>query len=476
MAAKQHLLRLAGPVAGALVYLWCGHLGQAPAAMAGVVAWMAIWWIGEAVPLAVTSLLPMVLFPLFGIDTMAGTAANYGKETIYLFLGGFLLALAVERSGLHQRIALRVMARVGGSGPRILAGMMIATSLLSIWVNSTSCVLVMLPIALSIVDGEGDPDLRRRLTVPLLLAVAYAATIGGFATPVSTPPNLVFTELWRERWPDRPPIGFGRWMMTGIPLMVVYTTIGWWLLTKVLFRVPKAVLSTPEQVRARLQALGPVSAAERTVALIFGLTALLWVTGDDIPFGSEWTWHGWRVRTGLTAFTDGPVALLGAILLFVVPARGEGLMTWRYAEERVPWGVLLIIGAGFAIGSGIGRSGLAAVLMEAMGGWRDLPQWSLVGAVSTTVCLLSELGSNTATASLSLPILAESAEAWGMDPERLLFPATLAATLGFSLPVASPMLAIVFGTGRIRVAEMVRAGVVMDVVGIALLVLFFGLG
>lgn len=480
---RIHGYRLSGPLAGALAWYLLSDIGTAPAAMAGIVLWMAIWWITEAVPLAVTSLLPIVLFPLLGIDTVAGTTANYGKEIIYLFLAGFLLALSLERTRLHERVALQVMARVGGGPARLIGGIMVATAFLSMWMNSTSCVLVMLPIALSLLDGDGNEAARRQLAVPLLLAVAYSAAIGGFATPVSTPPNLVFMELWRDRWPDRPPLGFAQWMSFGVPLMVVYLTITWYLLTRVLFRLPSAPLSPPEEVRERLRQVGPITAPQRYVAWIFGITALLWVTGDDLRFSDGFTLSGWRSLTGLKAFSDGAVGMLGAITLFLVDVPVQlkggqaerGLMTWRYAEPKVPWGILLIFGAGFAIGNGIDRSGLAAMLVEALQGWKDLPHAGLIAAVSTVVCVLSELGSNTATASLTLPILAEAATAWGMDPKDLLVPATLAATLGFSLPVASPMQAIVFGTGRIPVRSMVRAGVVMDVIGIALLVLFFGL-
>ncbi len=457
--------------------------------MAGIVAWMALWWISEAVPLAVTSLLPLVLFPLLGIDTVAGTAINYGKEIIFLFLGGFLLALAMERADLHRRIALRIMDRMGGTGPRLVAGIMLTTGLLSMWMNSTSCVLVMLPIALSLLDGDGDPDLRKKLTVPLLLAVSVGATIGGMATPVGTPPNLVFLEMWRDRYPDRPPVGFGQWMAFGVPLMVVYLTITWWLITRVFFKLPNAHLSSPKDVRERLLALGRVSSAERTAAIIFGATALLWVTGDDIRFSDHFTVHGWRSHTGLKAVTDGAVALIGALLLFLVPvpksldgdAKDEEgsmppftLLTWKYAEAHVPWGILLLFGGGFSLAHGIDKSGLAAQLVAGMQHLQGLPHPLLIAAVAALVCLLSELGSNTAVASLALPILAQSAEAWGMDPEAILIPATLAATLGFALPVASPMQAIVFGTGRIPVRDMVRVGIWMDLVGIALLTALFG--
>jgi sodium-dependent dicarboxylate transporter 2/3/5 len=495
---RIHLLRLSGPVLAVLVFVLLRDIGSAPAAMAGIVAWMAVWWISEAVPLAVTSLLPLVVFPLLGIDTMSGTAVNYGKEIIFLFLGGFLLALAMERAHLHKRIALRIVSRVGGTGPRLIAGMMIASALLSMWMNSTSCVLVMLPIALSLLDGDGDPALRKKLTIPLLLAVSYGATIGGMATPVGTPPNLVLLEMWRDRWPDRPPIGFGQWMSFGVPLMVVYLTIAWWMITRVVFKVPHTHLSSPEEVRARVKGLGRISTAERLAGVIFIGTALLWITGDDIVFSETFTLRGWRSMLGLKGFTDGAVAILSALLLFILPVGGQAvaartsapdiddaeagslknmpntLLTWKFAEAHVPWGILLLFGGGFAIASGIEKSGLAAHLVAGMENLKDLPPWLLIGSVSGLVCLLSELGSNTAVASLALPILAQTAEAWGMDPQALLVPATLAATLGFALPVASPMQAIVFGTGRIPVRDMVRAGIWLDLIGIVLLTLLFG--
>lgn len=481
---RTHLIRLSGPLLAVAVYLLLRHIGPQPAAMAAIVAWMAIWWITEAVPLAVTSLLPLVLFPLLGIDGVGGTAVNYGKEIIFLFLGGFLLALAMERSGLHRRIALRIVGRIGGTGPRLIAGIMVATALLSMWMNSTSCVMVMLPIALSLLDGDGDPELRRKLTVPLLLAVTYSATIGGMATPVGTPPNLVFLEMWRDRYPHLPPIGFGHWMTFGVPLMVIYLLIAWWLLTRVLFKVPRQHLSSPAEVRERQKALGPVSSAERLAAIVFAGTAVLWITGDDIVFSEHSTWHGWRSLTGFKACTDAVVALFGALLLFVLPIARPvnaaesrppfALLDWKYAESHVPWGILLLFGGGFALAHGIDKSGLSLQLVTAMRGLKDLPHPMLIGAVSSMVCLLSELGSNTAVASLTLPLLAQSAEAWGVAPEAILLPATMAATLGFALPVASPMQAIVFGSGRIPVRQMVRAGIWLDIIGIVLLVMLFG--
>ncbi|MBP6313825.1 MAG: SLC13/DASS family transporter [Flavobacteriales bacterium] len=480
---RLRLLQLAGPLTALLVY-WAMHdHGNAPAAMAGIVAWMAVWWISEAVPLAVTSLLPMILFPLFGIDSMAGTAANYGKEIIYLFLGGFLLALAIERTGLHRRIALHIVSLVGSTGPRLVAGIMLASALISMWMNSTSCVLVMLPIALSLLDGDGSPEARRSLTVPLLLAVSYGATIGGMATPVGTPPNLVFLEIWRTTWPERSPIGFGQWMSFGIPFAMIYLGIAWLLITRIVFRVPTHHIIEVAQVEQGLNGMGRMTNAEIKAGMLFALVALFWITGDGISFSDTYRIPGWREKFHLAAVTDGAIAVAAAIFLFLVQApmpsmentRKHGpLMTWDIAEQKLPWGILLLFGGGFAIATGMEKTGLANIMVAALNDYSSLHPTALIATVSSVVCVMSELGSNTATASLTLPILAESATVWGMDPQWLLIPATLAATLGFALPVASPMQAIVFGSGRIPVREMVRAGIWMDLIGIVLLTLFFG--
>ncbi len=477
---KRNLFLALGPISAITLFFALRHLGPEQAGMAGIVAWMAVWWISEALPLAVTSLLPLVLFPLLGIDSMSGAAANYGKEIIYLFLGGFLLALAIERSGLHRRIALHIVARVGGTGPRLIGGMLLACALLSMWMNSTSCVLVMLPIALSLLDDEEAPAEQRRLTVPLLLAVSYGATIGGMATPVGTPPNLVFLEVWRNRWPDEEAIGFGQWMTFGIPLAMIYLGIAWFLLTRLIFRVPTQHLVEKGRVIERLRELGRMSKDEVMTGVLFACTAILWMTGDGLRFSENLTIPGWREMPRLTNITDGAIAISSAILLFLIPSRsrddkGATLLDWNTAEKQVPWGVLLLFGGGFAIASGIDRSGLAMTMVRSLEQFGDHPPAVLVAGIGTVVCLMSELGSNTATASLTLPILAESSAAWGMDPKALLIPATLAATLGFALPVASPMQAIVFGSGRIRVRDMVRVGIWMDLIGIVLLTLFFGI-
>jgi sodium-dependent dicarboxylate transporter 2/3/5 len=460
--------------------------------MAGIVAWMAVWWISEAVPIAMTSLLPLVLFPLTGIDTVAGVAVNYGKEIIFLFLGGFIIALGIERSNLHRRIALGIMARVGGGSSRLVLGIMLACALLSMWINSTAATLVMLPIALSLIDDDEAPaEARKRLTVPLLLGVAYGATIGGLATPVGTPPNLVFIALWKQLYPDQSAIGFGQWMATGLPLAAVFLAIAWVLLTRMVFNLKGDTLGAADAVKERLKALGRPSRDEWLAGSVFVLVALLWMTGDSIKQGDLVLFKGWREHAqALGDVSDAAVAVFGAVLLFLLPTSkhkrepqdayathedGHALMSWSFAEHRVPWGVLLLIGGGFALASGVDKSGLSNIIGEAMAGIGSLPLMLLIGSITLIVCLLSELGSNTATASLTLPILAAMAERWGMDPQSILWPAAMGASLGFMLPVASPMQTIVFGTGRIAMRQMVKAGVWMDLIGVLLLVLFFGM-
>lgn len=489
---KRWLLLLAGPAVAALVFALMRHHGPQPAAMAGLVAWMALWWISEAVPIPITSILPLVLFPLLGIDSVPGTAAHYGKEIIFLFLGGFIIALGIERCGLHRRIALGIMARVGSSSPRLVLGVMAACALLSMWINSTAATLVMLPIALSLIDDEDAPaDARRRLTVPLLLGVAYGATIGGMATPVGTPPNLVFIALWKQLYPGQAAIGFGQWMATGLPIAAIFLAIAWLLLTRAVFRLKGDALGSAEGVRERLAALGRPSRDEWLAGGVFALVALLWMTGDSLKQGDHVLFTGWRERAAaLKEVSDAAVAVMGAVLLFLLPAgkrmlrrphdaystheEGRTLMSWTFAEQRVPWGVLLLIGGGFALAAGVDGTGLSNIIGEAMAGLGSLPMVLLIGATALIVCLLSELGSNTATASLTLPILAAMAERWGLEPQSILWPAALGASLGFMLPVASPMQTIVFGTGRIPMRAMVKAGVWMDLIGVGLLMLFFG--
>ena len=469
---KRWLFVFAGPVAAAVVHVLLAHLGAVQANMAATVAWMAVWWISEAVPLAVTSLLPIVLFPFFGIADLPKTTSFYGKDVIFLFIGGFLLALGIERSNLHKRIALHVVRGIGASPPRLVLGTLLATGLLSMWINSTAAVLVMLPIGLSLLSAAPGHE---RLGAALALAVGYGATIGGMATPVGTPPNLVFMEQWRQFFPDRAAVGFGQWMLFGVPYALSFLLLTWLLMTRVLFKMPERSSVDRHALRDEIRALGGLSRDERLAALVFGATALLWMTGDDIKLSESSVLHGWRYWTGMQALGDPAVGMAGGILLFLIPAKKEprALLDWEFAQARIPWGVVLLIGSGFAIAGGIDASGLSNSIGEALAAWRSPSEALQVGGIALGVTLLSELGSNTAVASLTLPILARTAEVWGMLPQAVMIPATLAASCGFMLPIASPMQAIVFSSGQLSVRQMVKAGIWMDALGVALLMVLW---
>ena len=480
---KRFLFTVAGPLAGVVLYFLLKHLGHTQAAMAGTVAWMAVWWISEAVPLAVTSLLPIVLFPLCGITDLSKVAAFYGKDVIFLFLGGFLLALGIERSGLHKRLALHIVRRVGTSPSRLILGSLLATGLLSMWINSTAAVLVMLPIGMSLLSAAPG---HARLGAALALAVGYGATIGGMATPVGTPPNLVFMEQWKQFFPDHQPIGFGQWMLFGVPYAVIYLLLTWLLMTRVLFRMPGKASVDRSALREQIKELGPASRDEWLSAIVFALTAVLWITGDDIVLSDTTTLHGWRYWADLKALGDPAVAIIGGIALFLIPSNSavrthdnapakHALLDWDFAQARIPWGVVLLIGSGFAIAGGIDASGLSATIGQALATWKLGSEPMQVGAIAMGVTLLSELGSNTAVASLVLPILARTAEVWHMLPQAVMIPATLAASCGFMLPIASPMQAIIFSSGHISVKQMVKAGVWMDLIGVVLLVALWSL-
>ena len=447
--------------------------------MAGLAVLMALSWIFEVVPIPVTSLFPLVLFPLFGIAELSVVGRNYGRPVIFLFLGGFLLALALQRSALHRRIALRIVHSVGSHPVRLVLGFMLGTAFLSMWISNTASVLVMMPIGLAVLEEakQGGVATKRigKLGTAMMLGIAYAADIGGMATPVGTPPNLVLLELQQGLTPDHLPISFASWMVMGFPLAVVFLGCGWLLLTRVVFRFRGGDLfEQSDVVKRALASLGRMRRDEWIVGGVFTLTALLWMTGADLRLGS-WTIQGWRSLAGLEALTDPVVAVAAAILLFATPSRdhpGENLLVWRTAR-RVPWGLLLLFGGGFALAEGFEVSGLSSVI----GGWTQRldglhPVW-IVLIVCLILTLMTEVTSNTATTALVLPILAQSAPILGLDPLMLMIPATLSASCAFMMPVASPTQAIVFGSGFVTIRQMVKAGIWFNLLGVLLVTLVF---
>ncbi|MFN6940925.1 MAG: SLC13 family permease [Parvibaculum sp.] len=432
---------------------------------AGVAALMAVWWICEPIPIPATSLLPMALFPLLGIVDMRGAAAPNAHPIIYLFFGGFLLALAMELWGLHRRIALGLIGVMGTRPTRIVAGFMIASAFLSMWVSNTATALMMLPIAISVIallEIQAEDEVAKqhadRFALVLLLAVAYSATIGGLGTLIGTPPNALLAAFLNQNYGLR--IGFAEWMLIGVPVVLVGIPLAWLLLTRVIFRVEGMEITGAREVIAiERSRLGAFSKQERAVAIIFSLTALGWVTQ---PFLVQF----------FPLITDTGIALLGGLALFMTPVnirRGQFLMNWETAK-KAPWDVFLLFGGGLSLASAIEAHGVAAWLGTMFDGAGAIPIILLVAAVCGLILMLTELTSNTATAATFLPVIAAVAITIGENPLLLLIPAAMAANCAFMLPVGTPPNAIVFGSGRISLPQMAKAGWWLNVSFVVLIV------
>ena len=455
-----------------------------------VTVWMATWWMTLAIPIPATSLLPLVLFPVLGVLTSSATAANYANDIIFLFLGGFILALGIQRWGLHRRIALHVVHRIGTNPMRTVLGFMMATAFLSMWISNTATTLMMLPIALAVIASMREVAGGVRLggfAPALLLGIAYSASIGGLATPIGTPPNIAFLRVQEILYPQAPTISFGRWFVCFLPLVLLFLPIAWWLLTRVVHRLERgAVGSGAAVIGDQLRALGAMRPAEKRMAWIFLTTAVLWITRGDLDLGAIHLpgWAGLVERgLGLEDFSshlhDATIAMAMALLMFVLPGdRGDSgepcrLMQWETAR-RLPWGILLLFGGGFALAQAFKDSGLSQFMGEAFAGRvQHLHPILLVASVCVLLTFLTEVTSNTATTQVMLPVLAGAAGAMGVNPLLLMIPATLSASCAFMLPIATPPNAIVFGSSEIEMRQMIRAGLLLNLVGVVLVTLVF---
>lgn len=452
-------------------------LTQPGRATAAVGVLMAAWWLTEAIPLAATALLPLLLFPVAGIASIEAASAPFANKVIFLFLGGFILGLGMERWGLHKRIALTTLLIVGTGPRRLIAGFMIASAMLSMWVSNTATTIMMLPIAMSVIglvavqcappgtrpDQAESPD--PNFDCSLLLGVAYASSIGGIATLIGTAPNAILagfisSDLGQE-------IGFARWLMLGLPIVFAFLPVAWFYL--VFINQPVKLREIPggrTLIREELRALGPLTRGEITVLCVFCCTVALWITRPVLQdLGKD---QGLTLLAGLN---DASIATAAAIALFVIPVRPKErifAMDWRTAE-RVPWGILLLFGGGLSLAAAISANGVDAFIGHSVEGLGHMPVWLAVVLICTLVIFLTELTSNTAITTALLPILAGVAPALGVDPLRLVVPAALAASFAFMLPVATPPNAIVFGSGRIRIDQMARAGLGLNILGIVVI-------
>lgn len=441
---------------------------------------MAAWWITEAIPLAATALIPVALFPLFGVVDGKTVSAMYFNHLIFLFIGGFLMAFAMERWNLHRRIALRILILFGISPGRIMFGFMLATSFLSMWMSNTATAMMMVPIALSIIlklEENLGAKATRRYSAGLLLSIAYSASIGGIATLVGTPPNLSFARIASIIFPKMEEISFADWFLFALPVTVLIFFAAWALLY-FLFKPKKKWENLHlDDFRKEYILLGRAKPEEKIVLFLFSVLALLWIFRAGFEIQSVKI-PGWSQLFQTPAFiNDGTVAIFMALLLFVIPSKtekGERLMNWETAN-RIPWGIVLLFGGGFALAQGFVDSGLSVWFGGQLAGFGKMDPIILTLANVSLMSVLTELTSNVATTEMILPILAGLAVTIQIHPLLLMIPATLAASLAFMLPVATPPNAIIFGTNRLKIKQMVKAGILLNIAGIivATLVMYF---
>jgi sodium-dependent dicarboxylate transporter 2/3/5 len=418
-------------------------------AIVGFVAVLCvIWWIFEPVPIPVTSLLPLAILPLLGVLSPSEVGEAYGSPLILLLLGGFLLSKAMEHSGAHRRIALGMVALFGvSSGRRLVMGFMAAAAVLSMWISNTATALMLLPVALAVLDAVDD---KSRLAPPLLLGIAYAANIGGLGTPIGTPPNLIFMQVYQETTGQV--ISFTQWMGWALPVVVLM--------------VPAMALILTRNLRGALELqlpeVGPWRSHERRVMVVFGLTALAWITRSE-PFG------GWKAWLDLPQANDASVALLAVVALFLVPdGKGQRLLNWERAST-IPWGVLLLFAGGICLAKGFVSSGMSDLIGLWLTEMISMPMYLLMALVCLMVTFMTEGTSNTASTALLMPILAAAALAAGISPELIMVPAAMSASCAFMLPVATGPNTVVFGTGQITTARMAREGFVINLLGAAVI-------
>lgn len=435
----------AAPLLGLTVCAILSNSFPMPLAItAGVTVWVAGWWVFEPMPAAVTAMLPLALFPLLGVLDGKQVAQAYGHPVILLLAGGFMLSAGIEGAGAHRRLALGMLKITGAhSARRVLWGFVLASGLLSMWISNTATVLVLTPVALAILGSKPDP----KMAAPLILAIAYSASVGGMGTPIGTPPNLIFRSVYEETTGSE--IGFLSWFKFSIPIIIVVLPFIAWRLGR--------KLSGP--ALGELPVLGPWKAVEIRAVACFALVALAWVTRTE-PFG------GWSTWFNLPGANDASVALLGVVLMSVLPD-GEGgrVLKWSSAE-RIPWGTLVLFGGGLALAAGFASSGLGELLAGALSDLRSLPLWIMLLSICLAVSFLTEITSNTATTALLMPILAATAIAIDTDPALLMLPAALAASMAFMLPVATAPNAIAYATGVVPASRMMREGIVIDIFGV----------
>ena len=485
-AAPSRLRRVLGFSAGILVFSLIVALpapaGMSPEAQrtAATVALMACWWIGESIPLGVTALVPLVAFPMLGIMPSKTVAPNYTNHFVFLLLGGFFIAIAMQRWQLHRRIALWIIRLVGTSSRQLVLGFMLATAFLSMWISNSATAMMMMPIGLGLIHkaeelhGHDAPGRAARFGTCLMLGIAYAANIGGVATLVGTFPNLVFAGMLAEHYPAAPEITFVDWLEVGLPFALLFIPLMWLYLVGLAAPVKGRLVDDAEgMIREEIDKLGSMGRGEATVLAVFVGTALLWIFRSDIALG-VFTIPGWSNLLGLDSYVnDATVAMAMGILCFLLPAddKGTPLLDWEHGKTA-PWGILLLFGGGFAIAAGFTASGLTEWIGVQLGALQSVPIIVVMLVIALTVTFLTEMTSNTATTTMMLPILAATAHALDANPLALMLPATISASCAFMLPIGTPPNAIVFASGRINLIQMAKTGLWLNLISVVAITAF----
>lgn len=457
-----------GPVAFLLIYFFVSSpdLNPAAQAMLGLAAWMAVWWITEAIPIAVTAFLPLVFMPLLGILPIADVSENYMHPTVLLYMGGFLLATGIEKWSLHRRIALKIINFIGTDLRKIVLGFILATGILSMWISNSATSLMMLPIGLAVVNqlkdqlGSSKLAISENLGKAIMLGIAYSASIGGVATLIGTPTNIILASVVSDLYGYE--IGFNEWMLFGLPLSAAMLFICWYYLVNFSNPLPArfSLSDGKDIIKTQLTALGKISYEEKIVMVVFGLVCFSWIT------------RSFLLQQFLPELDDTIIVLVGVVALFIIPSstKGERILDWKTAE-RIPWGVLILFGGGLALAAGFKETGLAEWIGTRFTLIEGISFFLLLLIIIASVNFLTEVTSNVATASMLLPILASVALKLDLHPFGLMVGATLAASCAFMLPVATPPNAVVFGSGFLQMKDMVKAGFWLNVISIILVTL-----
>ena len=464
MTLTKRIGLILGPLFFILIHLYFdgdGLSGQGRDILA-ITVWIGIWWVLEVLPIAVTALLPIVLFPLLDTISLGETTASYGHKYVFLYMGGFMLAMAIEKWGLHKRIALLIIKAIGTNMYTIVLGFMVATAFLSMWISNTATSVMVLPMAISIIKQlEDNPNsissVNKSFSKLLMLSIAYSASIGGMATLIGTPPNLVFAGFVQKTYGID--ISFWQWMKFGLPVATLLLIISWYYLTRIAYpQKEKRFPGGKKEINRLLRELGPMKAEEKRVLIVFILTAFCWIT------------RSFLLQSFLPKIDDTIIAIGAVILLFIIPAFSQkrSLLLWSEAV-RIPWGIILLFGGGMAIAKGFDETGLASYLGSRMFFFEGLPLFIILLLIITCVNFLTEVTSNLATTAMMLPVMAPLALSLDVNPFLLLVACTTAASCAFMLPVATPPNAVVFGSGYLRIPDMLRSGFLMNIISILII-------